>query len=230
MQVRPSIGVLHVLLDVDLDATDRVDNLPKRRRPELHIVMHRYAQQVFHRADGEPRAAGGIGGVDPVGAEAGDDREGVPRNGQHIDPCTLWVEAHQHQRIRTRHRQDLMPFIDGDIHADQEDVGPPGKAERPGEWPCRARWSADDGAARECAGVGDRVQVQSHSGPQHHDRERGEEPAPGSPPATPQCPQVLEWCGRTPGKLAPHVGVPGATIHGPDITRAGKLPPARRYL
>src|SRR5439155_1534177 len=84
------------------------------------------------------------------------------------------------------------------------DVGPTGKAERPGEWPCRARWSADDGAARECAGVGDRVQVQSHSGPQHHDRERGEEPAPGSPPATPQCPQVLEWCGRTPGKLAPH--------------------------
>ena len=94
------VGVVVAAVDVDVDAVDRVDRADEAEEVDVDDVVDRQAGQFLDHPQGQFRAAVGVGGVELVGAEAGDFDLEVARDRHQRDRVAVGVEAQQHRRVR----------------------------------------------------------------------------------------------------------------------------------
>ena len=67
-----TVGVAGRVREVEVDPADVVDQRLEADEVDLDVMVNGKARDLLHRADHQGSAAGGIGGVDPIGTLARD--------------------------------------------------------------------------------------------------------------------------------------------------------------
>ena len=93
------VRVVVAPVDVDVDAIDRIDGADEAEEVDVDHVVDRQTGQFLDHAQGQFGAAVAVGGVELVGADAGDFDLQVTRDRHQRDRVSVGVEAEQHRRV-----------------------------------------------------------------------------------------------------------------------------------
>ena len=87
------------VVDVDVDAADRVDGAGEAGEVDVHQVVDLEPGELLDGLQRQLRAAVRVGGVELVGPDAGDVDLEVARQGEQGDRVAVRVEPEQHRRV-----------------------------------------------------------------------------------------------------------------------------------
>ena len=104
-EIRFGIVVIHVALDVEVDAAEHVDELGECLHIDRHILMHRHVQELFRRPHDGWRAARLVERRDAVFISRARDADPcVARDGQDAELARIVLDGQQQDRIRVLQR------------------------------------------------------------------------------------------------------------------------------